>query len=52
MLRFVPLCRICGVVVSIPASGVVDQGFMPVCIWNFQQSQCLNLRKTYSTQHT
>jgi hypothetical protein len=32
MLRVVPLCRICGVMLIIPASGVVDHGFMPVCI--------------------
>ena len=32
MLSFVPLCRICGAMVIIPASGVVDHGFMPVCI--------------------
>jgi hypothetical protein len=32
MLGFVPLCRICGAMVSTPASGVVDHGYMPVCI--------------------
>jgi hypothetical protein len=32
MLIFVPLCRICGVMVSIPASDVVDHVLMPVCI--------------------
>ena len=30
MLSFVPFSRICGVMVSIPASGVVDHGFMLV----------------------
>ena len=30
MLNVVPISRICGVMVSIPASGVVDHGFMPV----------------------
>jgi hypothetical protein len=27
-----PFVRICGVMLIIPASGVVDHGFMPVCI--------------------
>ena len=30
MLNVVPISRICGVMVSIPASGVVDHGFMSV----------------------